>query len=71
MLLCALTSVGVGFGVWDFVTDDRRSVLPLTLGIGVAIALYALMTTLAGLPEAKLALQRVGLSRSQSAGGTG
>jgi hypothetical protein len=46
-------------------------VLPLTLGIGVAIALYALMTTLAGLPEAKLALQRVGLSRSQSAGGTG
>jgi peptidoglycan biosynthesis protein MviN/MurJ (putative lipid II flippase) len=71
MLLCALTSVGLGFWVWNFVADDRRSALSLTLGIGVAIGLYALLTTLAGLPEARLALQRIGLSRGQGAGSTG
>lgn len=71
MGVAAGASVGLGFFVWDFLTEDRRAALPLALGIGVSIVTYGACALALRLPEAQAALVKLGLARRATPGGPG
>jgi len=68
---CAALAVGLGHLVWDFLTEDRRSTLALTSGIGAAMVSYGCLTWAVRLPEAHSVLQRITAWRRPREGSTG